>query len=205
MWRKIQELGLAGIYKSDEKLRKILKLPQILAFVPAEDVPDLFRDLFNELKESTTYLEYKPALLEFYQYFEKYYVGSFEVPKKKPGRQPRVPPPPVYKQPVFDVAKWSVYSRILDQISRTNNFTEAWHNAFSSILGNHPLIYSLVDSMRKEQKRTEDNLLRLRAGIVYKRKPHYVRLDEQLIFAVKSYSKESFSSYYDTINSIVSY
>ena len=70
MWRKIQELGLAGIYKSDEKVRKILKLPHILAFVPAEDVPDLFRDFFNELKESTTYCEYKPALLEFYQYFE---------------------------------------------------------------------------------------------------------------------------------------
>ena len=44
----------------------------------------------------------------------------------------------------------------------------------------------------------------LQVGIAYKRKPAYVILDEQLIFAAKSYSKESFATYYDTINSIVS-
>ena len=38
----------------------------------------------------TAYCDYKPALLEFYQYFEKYYVGGFEVLKKKPSRPPRV-------------------------------------------------------------------------------------------------------------------
>jgi hypothetical protein len=38
MWRKIQELGLAEAYKSNEEIRKTLKLPQILAFVPISDL-----------------------------------------------------------------------------------------------------------------------------------------------------------------------
>jgi hypothetical protein len=105
---------------------------------------------------------------------------------------------------MFSIDMWSVYSRILEMISRTNNFTESWHNIFSSMMGKHPLVYSLVDSFRKEQKMTEDTLIRLNVGIAYKRKPAYVLLDEQLIFAAKSYSKESFATYYDTINSIVS-
>jgi hypothetical protein len=106
---------------------------------------------------------------------------------------------------MFSIEQWSVHSRILDQISRTNNFTEAWHNSFSSILGKHPLVYSLVDSLRKEQKFAEDNLIRLYAGIQYRRRPAYVLLDEQLVFAVNHYSKDTFSAYFDTINSIVSY
>jgi len=127
-----------------------------------------------------------------------------EDPKKKRGRQPKVPRPVEYREPMFSIDMWSVYSRILEMISRTNNFTESWHNIFSSMMGKHPLVYSLVDSFRKEQKMTEDTLIRLNVGIAYKRKPAYVLLDEQLIFAAKSYSKESFATYYDTINSIVS-
>ena len=62
-----------------------------------------------------------------------------------------------------------------------------------------------MDSLRKEQKLAEDNLIRLNAGVQYRRRPAYVLLDEQFVFAVNHYSKDNFSAYYDTINSIVSY
>ena len=45
MFRKIQELGLAIIYNNDEHIRKLLKLPQVLAYVPIADVPELFKEL----------------------------------------------------------------------------------------------------------------------------------------------------------------
>ncbi len=202
MWRKIQELGLAGIYMGDEGVRRLLKLPQVLAFVPIADVQDLFHEMKINLQASIN--PHKAKIFEFYEYFERNYVGGIEDPKKKRGRQPKVPRPVEYREPMFSIDMWSVYSRILEMISRTNNFTESWHNIFSSMMGKHPLVYSLVDSFRKEQKMTEDTLIRLNVGIAYKRKPAYVLLDEQLIFAAKSYSKESFATYYDTINSIVS-
>ena len=34
MWRRITELGLTITYNSDSNYRKLLKLPQALAFVP---------------------------------------------------------------------------------------------------------------------------------------------------------------------------
>jgi len=70
MWRKIQDLGLAGIYKSDESVRKLLKLLQILAFVPVADVQDLFHHIKSQLQGSTT--SYKDQIVEFYEYFEGY-------------------------------------------------------------------------------------------------------------------------------------
>jgi hypothetical protein len=55
------------------------------------------------------------------------------------------------------------------------------------MLRKHPLVYSLIDSFRKEQRLVEDNMIRLNAGIPYKRKPKYVQLDEKLFFAVETY------------------
>lgn len=44
MWRKIQDLGLATIYKSDAQVRKFLKLPQVLALVPVRTSPICLRN-----------------------------------------------------------------------------------------------------------------------------------------------------------------
>ena len=169
VWRKNQELGLAGIYKSSEHIRKLLKLPQILAFVPVEDVVDLFQEIFLSLRELES--DYKGKIVEFYEYFEKYYVGGILEVNKSRGRKPKYPKPVERYEPMFKIEQWSVYSGILNQISRTNNFTEAWHNSFSSMLRKHPLVYSLIDSFRKEQRLVEDNMIRLNAGIPYKRTP----------------------------------
>ena len=115
MWRKVQELGLAGIYKSNEDVRKLIKLPQILAFVPVEDVSDLFQEIFQDLKQSTS--TYQAQLVIFYEYFEKYYVGTMPAVKKSRGRPAKTPKLVEKVQPMFRIEQWSVYSRILDQIS----------------------------------------------------------------------------------------
>lgn len=57
------------------------------------------------------------------------------------------------------------------------------------MLKSHPLIYSLIDEFRKEQKKTEDSLIKLKTGIEYKRKPEYILLDERLQNIIKEYKK----------------
>lgn len=37
----------------------------------------------------------------------------------------------------------------------------------------HPSVYALIDAFRKEQRRTESNLVLLKTGVTYKRKPEY--------------------------------
>ncbi|RNA28036.1 hypothetical protein BpHYR1_054466 [Brachionus plicatilis] len=62
---------------------------------------------------------------------------------------------------------FNLYDRVKQCLPRTNNFVEAWHNAFSSMLNKHPLVYSLVYSLIKEQKRTENELVRLKTGLFF--------------------------------------
>jgi hypothetical protein len=114
VWRKNQELGLAGIYKSSEHIRKLLKLPQTLAFVPVEDVVDLFQEIFLSLRELES--DYKCKIVEFYEYFEKYYVGGILEVNKSRGRKPKNPKPVERYEPMFKIEQWSVYSGILNQI-----------------------------------------------------------------------------------------
>ncbi|CAF1030017.1 unnamed protein product [Brachionus calyciflorus] len=49
IWRKIQEIGLAKIYSENSEIRKILKIAQVLDFIPPNDVKYQFNLLFFNL------------------------------------------------------------------------------------------------------------------------------------------------------------
>ncbi|CAF0771715.1 unnamed protein product [Brachionus calyciflorus] len=112
----------------------------------------------------------------------------------------------VYVKPLYEIALWNVHSRIKDCLPRTNNFVEAWHNvticnAFSNMLVSHPSVYNLVDMIRKEQKKSEENIVKLETGVQYKRKPKYILLDERIIEILKTYSLDNFEKFYDNLSS----
>ena len=67
MWRKIQEIGLSKTYLADESIRKLLKLPQILAFVPPGDVETVFLSQRSNFSDA--------QVLEIYDYFQTNYIG----------------------------------------------------------------------------------------------------------------------------------
>ena len=73
------------------------------------------------------------------------------------------------------------------------------------MLKSHVLIYELVDWLRKEQVKTERNLLKIRTGIVYARKPKYITLDERIKAIVSKYSKENFEDFFDNLSLILHY
>ena len=70
MFAKIQNLGLVELYLK-EPFRKLLKLPQVLAYVPPGDV----RELFYYLKSSLTTDE-ENRIGAFYEYVEEFYIGK---------------------------------------------------------------------------------------------------------------------------------
>ena len=71
MFAKIQSLGLVDYYVKDPHYRKLLKLPQALAYVPPSDV----RELFNRLKSSLNEDELS-KIGAFYDYIEEFYIGK---------------------------------------------------------------------------------------------------------------------------------
>jgi (p)ppGpp synthase/HD superfamily hydrolase len=100
---------------------------------------------------------------------------------------------------------WNVHSRVKDGLSRSTNYCESWHNAFTSTLAKHPLFYALVDALRKEQKKTESEILKLQTGIVHKRKTKYVLLDERIQNVLSRYSIEKFEDFYENLSLILKY
>ena len=105
----------------------------------------------------------------------------------------------VHKDPLFSIKLWNLNSRIHECLPRTNNFVEAWHNAFSRMLSKHPLVYSLIDTFRLEQKKNEEIIIQLKTGIVYKRPPKYIVLDNRIQEIMKEYSLENFNSFYESL------
>ena len=98
--------------------------------------------IFNKLKHNLD-ISNDQKILDFYEYLEKNYIGhQMEVVKGR-GNNKKTCIETI--EPRYYIALWSVHSRIKEKLSRTNNFCEGWHNGFHTMLGNHPLVYELVN------------------------------------------------------------
>ncbi len=78
-----------------------------------------------------------------------------------------------WKSPRFKPTLWNVYTRVLGEVARTNNFSEAWHSAFSATVNCNPGIYELVDALRTEQDTVDDKLVKLVTGSIISRNLKY--------------------------------
>lgn len=138
MYRKIQSEGLQQFYNNPEnrnlKLQTHMQLS--LAFLPPDDVANVFDLLVDEIEEE---------LLPIADYFEEYYV------RVRPDRERRKAVLPRYP-----ISLWNQYDATLSSAQKTNNCSEGWHNRFHLLSGkNHPDLYSLLRSFQTEQADVE--------------------------------------------------
>jgi hypothetical protein len=150
LWRKIQQNpDLQKKYTDDKDPDFSLKLRQLmaLAFVPEADVIDKF----EELMASPFFIENEDLLRPFTDYFEDTWIGRLS----RRGRRP----------PEFSLALWNQYLGTLEDLPKTNNSVEGWHNSFSSLLSaNHPTIWKFIDALKKEQSLNELKIVQFIAG-----------------------------------------
>lgn len=107
-----------------------------LAFVPINDVVDVFDCLAEEVPEK---------FLPFAEYFKQNYVRGITAR----GRRRAVAPP-------YPPKLWNQYDAVLNRFQRTNNLSEGWHNRFQKVVGrNHPGLYAFFAELQKEQNATE--------------------------------------------------
>ncbi|CAF0941773.1 unnamed protein product [Brachionus calyciflorus] len=83
-------------------------------------------------------------------------------------------------KPYFAIELWSIHSRLMQDIPRTTNLVESWHNAFCKMLTSHPCVYDLVDWFRKEIQRTNDNLIKFRTGVRTSRNQEKLIIDKRV-------------------------
>ena len=95
LWRRIQELGLAGPYHRDRDLRKCLRKVMAIGYLPLALVQMNF-NLLRAARRTNNLINRYPALMDFFAYVMNTYVNG-----------------------TFPPALWSVYDRNMDV--RTNN------------------------------------------------------------------------------------
>ena len=140
-WRKIQQLGLAELYKTDENIKQFCGMLDALAFLPCDEVTIGMEYLKNKT----------PVGLEaLVDYFDGTYVSGIARSVRRQDNQGlklmlrRV-------APQFPPATWNVYNATLAGQDRTNNLCEAWNFGFAQLIGHkHPSVWTLIDGLRKD-------------------------------------------------------
>ena len=105
--------------------------------MPPDDIYYSLNMLMESLDEDTD-----NTLGDFLQYFEATWLGVVQR-----GRR---------RRPKFEAELWSVHERTLNDLPRTNNALEGWHNGFKKrMVITHPTENKLINKIRSEQASTE--------------------------------------------------
>ena len=95
---------------------------------------------------------------------------------------------------------WSVYSRTLQQLARTNNFCEAFHSSLKPMIHNHPTIHKLILALKRENSKAKHAFKTFRMGINTKKsKDKYIKKDETYHNIIKQYHKDHIVAYLEIL------
>jgi len=177
--RQIQQRpDIFHLYSTDSEFALKIRHLVALAFVPPEEVVLSF----EELMEDEFFVQNEALLLDFIGYFERTWLGPFNL-----RRTERI-------APIFSITLWNCFHSVLEELPKTNNNCEGFHNALASLLGaSHPTIYKLVDGLKDKQTLTQLKMNQFNAGTVPPPNKKYQRAAKQLQAIVERYGDGEFS------------
>ena len=72
------------------------------------------------------------------------------------------------KIPRFPMDTWNLYERVLQILPKTNNTVESWHSVLSKDEKSHLTCNKLIEKLHKKQSYTENILVMIETGQVFK-------------------------------------
>jgi hypothetical protein len=149
IFRKIQQnQNILDKYSEEPDFALQIRQLACLAFVPIDDVVKSF----EELTDSSFFTENSEILNPLINYFEDVWIGRFT---RRNQRQ----------NPMFSHSLWNCYESTLQDLPKTNNSVEGWHNSFSSLINaTHPSIWKFINELKKEQNLNEIKIEQYIAG-----------------------------------------
>ena len=167
IFRRVQSEGLVEQYTNNEEFRTAIRMTGAISFVPVADTIQAF--------ESLSEFAIEPAQV-ILDYFETNYVGEL-----RRGRR---------LEPRFPHAMWNMNARVLNNIARTNNDLEGWHNRFSgNFHGNHENIWKFINVLKSDSSLNHHKMAQVLIGApVPPQKPRYRAINERLQNLVGNYN-----------------
>ncbi|CAF1542107.1 unnamed protein product [Rotaria magnacalcarata] len=136
-------------------IRRYLKNFGFLALIPEQFVIEEFEKLQVDSPDS---------LDDFVDYYEDNFIG-------RQGRNQR------RRAPRFAIAIWSCFSRLNNQLPRSNNSNEGWHRAVQHSVRLNPSIYESIKDLQMEQHATLIMAEQLQAGLAKKITSYEAQID----------------------------
>ena len=121
IWRKVQDVGLAGEYNAGGNVQAFIQKCIALAFIPPSEVNDKFHELVHRLSD-----EEQTKLASFIDYFRATWLGG-----------------------MFPIPMWNKYGTVRQH--RTNNAMESWHASLRRLLPTHPNLFIFIHVIKTQQ------------------------------------------------------
>ena len=174
----MQELGLSLDYKEDKDIKLFCGMLDGLAFLPLDKVTEGMLVIRNCIP-----IKSHDKLQELVDYFDTTYVsGPFRRVQLPPARSDTVAASVRLRRlaPLFAPAVWNVHEATLTGEARANNLCESWNYGFQQLVGHtNPSVWTIIDSMRKDQALVATTLLQAEQGIKTVKRVNRVTIDLQ--------------------------
>ncbi len=185
IWRKIQNLGLAGVYKGETWQLKILRRCFLLAFCPIDNVFIEFEKIEHDSKDQENDLKINNFLI----YFRKQFIAS--------GVSP---------EPVYEIKFWSCYYRVVNEIPRTTNSLEGWHRQLNNSFNHpHPNFAAFVNVLCREEQRIFFRLTQIKNGNYIDVVCTNLKKEYELKLVCKNFKEFKIECFFKLIDDLVSF
>ena len=142
IYRKVQTEGLQSRYQSDAEFAISIRMIPALAFVPSDSVVQAFEHLQESMCEEADGV---------INYFEDTFIGR----RRRRNRG----------NPLFPICMWNMHDRVCDDLPRTINSLEGWHNHLqANITSSHPNIWRFLQVLKTEQALNDTIINQMLAG-----------------------------------------
>ena len=151
-----------------------------LAFVPPQNVVNSFDELCVVIRN-----QYDGDADEVLDYFEDTYIG-----RRFRRNAPRRPP-------LFPVKLWNMFNRATEELPRTNNNIEAWHNSFqANVSSTHPTFWKFLEVLLREERIFRVRMFQNQAGHAPEPQRHrYADCNARILRIVDDYANRQVMDY----------
>lgn len=170
IYRHVQSEGLAQQYMDDEEFRANIRMIGALSFVPIADTIVAFDELSNHAGNQ------EQVILD---YFESTYIGEM-----RRGRR---------LAPRFPHTMWNMNGRVQDDLPRTNNNLEGWHNRFSGAFTHrHANIWKFITVLKNDSTLNHHIMMQVLIGAAVPPQRHvYQEINQRIVTLVTNYRNDN--------------